>query len=270
MELQGKRVVITGASQGIGAALARAFADAGSSVVVAARSLDKLEAVAARSGGVAHQVDLLDQAQTERFVDDVEATHGPVDILINNAGIESTDAAAVADVDTIRDVVRLNVEAPMVLTRAVLPGMLDRGSGHLVFLSSLAGTASFPTMSHYAATKAAITNFAGSVRWETRKHGVGVTVVAPGPVDTDMWDRVEALSGGAGNIRRRFERLRLLPKLSPDVLAEQTVAAVRSGRRHVRHPKRLSTQFWLNEAPRRVVEMTLTGVRYDPAGRDRG
>ncbi len=269
MELEGKRVVVTGASQGIGAALARAFADAGSEVVLAARSVDKLEALAAETGGVAHPVDLLDEEQTARFVDEVEAAYGPIDVLVNNAGIETTEAAAATPVTTIRDVVRLNVEAPMVLTRCVLPGMLERRSGHLVYLSSLAGTASFPTMSHYAATKAAITNFAGSVRWETRKHGVGVTIVAPGPVDTDMWDRVEELGGGAGNIRRRFERLQLLPKLAPEALAEQTVAAVRDGKRHVRHPKRLSTQFWLNEAPRRIVELTLAGVRYDPTGRDR-
>lgn len=268
MELEGKWVVVTGASQGIGAALARAFATAGSEVVVAARSIDKLEALATEIGGVAHPVDLLDDGQTERFIEEVEATHGPIDVLINNAGIETTQAAAATDVGTIRDVVRLNVEAQMVLTRNVLPGMLERRSGHLVYLSSLAGTASFPTMSHYAATKAAITNFAGSVRWETRKHGVGVTIVAPGPVDTDMWDRVEELGGGAGNVRRRFEHLQLLPKLAPGDLAARTVEAVRSGKRHVRHPKRLSTQFWLNEAPRRIVELALTGVRYDPTGRD--
>lgn len=267
MQLEGKRVVITGASQGIGAALARAFAEAGSRVVLAARSVDKLEALAAETGGAAHPVDLLDDEQTEGFIAAVESSHGPIDVLVNNAGIETSESAATTDVATIRDVVRLNVEAPMVLTRSVLPGMLERRSGHLVFLSSLAGTASFPTMSHYAATKAAVTNFAGSVRWETRKHGVGVTIVAPGPVDTDMWDRVEELEGGAGNVRRRFEHLQLLPKLAPDDLAEQTVDAVRSGKRHVRHPKRLSTQFWLNEAPRRIVEAALTGVRYDPTER---
>ena len=267
MQLEGKRVVITGASQGIGAALARAFAEAGSRVVLAARSVDKLEALAAETGGAAHPVDLLDEEQTEVFIDDVERSHGPIDVLVNNAGIETSDSAATTDVATIRDVVRLNVEAPMVLTRNVLPGMLERRAGHLVFLSSLAGTASFPTMSHYAATKAAVTNFAGSVRWETRERGVGVTIVAPGPVDTEMWDRVEELEGGAGNVRRRFERLQLLPKLAPGELAEQTVAAVCTGKRHVRHPKRLSTQFWLNEAPRRIVELALTGVRYDPTER---
>ncbi len=268
MELSGKNVVITGASQGIGAALAREFADAGGRVILAARSVDKLEALAAETGGVAHPVDLLDPEQTERFIDDVEAAHGQIDVLVNNAGLDSSRPAAAEDVETIRRVTRLNLEAPMVLTRQVLPGMLERGSGHLVYLSSLAGTASFPTMSHYAATKSATINFAGSVRWEVRKHGVGVTVVAPGPVDTEMWDRYEDLHGSSGNIRRRFERLQLLPKLSPEALAERTVDAVREGRRHVRHPKRLSLNFWLNEAPRRIVEVALTGVRFDPTGRE--
>ncbi|WP_436795261.1 SDR family NAD(P)-dependent oxidoreductase [Actinospongicola halichondriae] len=268
MELRGKTVVVTGASQGIGAALARAFAAAGSTVVLAARSVDKLEALAAETGGLAHPVDLLDPEQTDRFIADVEAAHGPIDVLVNNAGLDSSRPAAAIEIQTIRRVTRLNVEAPMVLTRQVLPGMLERRSGHLVYLSSLAGTASFPTMSHYAATKAGIMNFAGSVRWEVRKHGVGVTIVAPGPVDTEMWDRYEDMTGTPGNVRRRFERLQLLPKLAPDVLADRTVAAVRDGKRHVRHPRRLSTNFWLNEAPRRIVEAALTGVRFDPTGRE--
>lgn len=268
MELHGRTVVVTGASQGIGAALAKAFTAAGSRVVLAARSVDRLEELAEETGGVSHPVDLLDPDQVERFIADVEERHGPVDVLVNNAGLDATEPAATIETETIRRVSRLNVEAPMVLTRQVLPGMLARRSGHLVFVSSLAGTASFPTMAHYAASKAAATNFAGSVRWEVRRHGIGVTVVSPGPVDTEMWDRVEATEGTAAKVRRRFEHLHLLPKIGPDELAARTIEAVQADRRHVRHPRRLSPMFWLDEAPRRLIELALTGVRFDPTGRE--
>ena len=264
MELDGRRVVVTGASQGIGAALARAFADTGARVVLVARSRDKLESLAAELGGTAHVADLLDPGQVDALVPDIERTHGTIDVLVNNAGVDAEDSAATADPETIRRLSRLNLEAPMVLTRHVLPGMIRRRGGHLVFVASLAGTASFPSMSHYSATKSGLLNFAGSVRWEVRRHGVGVTCLAPGPVDTDMWDRVEAVRGSGALVRRRFELLQLLPKADPDDIAARTVEAVRTGRRHVRHPRRLSANFWLNEAPRRIVELSLAGVRYDP------
>ena len=264
MELTGRTVVVTGASQGIGAALSRAFAAAGARVVLVARSRDKLESIAREIDGYVHVADLLDPQQVDDLVPGIEAEHGPIDVFTNNAGLDAAQPAATTDPELIRQVTRLNLEAPMVLTRHVLPGMLRRRRGHLVYVASLAGTASFPAMSHYSATKAGLLNFAGSVRWEVRRHGVGVTCVAPGPVDTDMWDRAEAMTGSGARVRRRFEILQLLPKTTPNDIARRTVDAVVDQRRHVRHPRRLSTNFWLNEAPRRIVELTLAGVRYDP------
>lgn len=264
MELTDRTVVITGASRGIGAALVRRFAAAGSRVVLAARDVDRLEELAEETGGVVHPVDLLDEAQAERFIPEVESAHGAIDVLVNNAGLDAEESCAVADVDLIRKVSRLNLEVPMVLTRQAAPGMIQRGAGHLVYLASLAGTASFPSMSHYGATKAGLLNFGGAARWELKRKGIGVTMVTPGPVDTEMWDRVEAITGSGAAVRRRFERLQLLPKADCGDLAADVVDAVRSGRRHVRCPKRLSANFWLNEAPRRIVEAALVGVRYDP------
>jgi short-subunit dehydrogenase len=264
MELDGRTVVVTGASQGIGAALARSFAEEGARVVLVARSRDKLEALAEEIDGVAHVADLLDPDRVDALVPEIEEAHGPIDVFVNNAGVDAMESAASADPALIRRVAQLNLEAPMVLTRHVLPGMLRRRRGHLVYVASLAGTASFPTMSHYAATKAGLLNFAGAVRWEVHRHGIGVTCLAPGPVDTEMWDRAEAATGSAALVRRRFEILQLLPKADPADIAARTVEAVRTGRRHVRHPRRLSANFWLNESPRRLVEALLTGVRYDP------
>ncbi|MFZ4720928.1 MAG: SDR family NAD(P)-dependent oxidoreductase [Ilumatobacteraceae bacterium] len=264
MELQGAHVLITGASRGIGAAMAHEFARAGARVSLAARSADALAEVASRTTGTAFAVDLLDEAATDGLVARVEAACGPIDVLVNNAGLESSQWLAREDPHSIRSVTRLNLEAPIVLSQAVLPGMLARGKGSLVYVSSLAGTSSFPGMTVYTATKGGITNFAGSVRMELRDTPVNVTLVAAGPVDTGMWDRLEE-EDRFDPILDRFNALHLIPKKSPELLARRTVAAVRADRRHVRVPRRLSATYWLGEAPRRISELLLTGVKLDPS-----
>lgn len=263
MELRGAHVLITGASRGIGAAMARAFADAGARVSLVARSADALAEVAAATKGTAFTADLLDDATAEGLIARVEAEAGPIDVLVNNAGLESRSMLARETADSIRDVLRLNMEVPAVLTQAVLPGMLARGKGSLVYISSLAGTAGFPGMTVYAGSKAGINNFAASVRVELRDTPVKVTLMAAGPVDTEMWDRLEEEDWSAP-ILRRFNVLRLLPKKSPQLMARRTVAAVVSGRRHVRVPRRLSATYWLGESPRRIAEWLLVGVKWDP------
>ncbi len=267
MELGDARVLVTGGSRGIGAALAEAFAAVGADVVVVARSADDLAAVAARTGGAAHVADLTDPAVVDGLVDLVEDRYGPVDVLVNNAGVETVDPVATVDPDAVRTAARLNLEAPMVLTRRVLPGMLQRGRGAVVFMSSLAGTAGFPGMGPYCATKAGLNNFASALRIELKGTPVTTTLVAPGPVDTRMWDAVEAASPSVQRTAGRFRKLQLIPKTTPDRLARRVVAATAAGRRHVRHPRRLTLNFWLGESPRRLTEVMLAGVRIDPLDR---
>ena len=120
MELVGARVLVTGGSKGIGAALARAYAAAGAHVVVAARASDELCAVADEVGGHAVVVDLTDVGAVEALVRVVEADYGPIDVLVNNAGMETTDMAAVIDPAVVRAATRLNLEAPMVLTLSLI------------------------------------------------------------------------------------------------------------------------------------------------------
>ncbi len=265
MELQGAHVLITGASRGIGAAMAREFAAAGARVSLVARSAGALAEVAAATGGTAFTADLLDPAAADGLVARVEAEVGPVDVLVNNAGLESRSMLARESAGSIRDVLRLNLEVPAILTQAVLPGMLARGKGSLVFISSLAGTAGFPGMTVYAGSKAGINNFAASARVELRDTPVNVTLMAAGPVDTEMWDRLEEEDWSAP-ILHRFNMLHLLPKKSPELMARRTVAAVKANRRHVRVPRRLSVTYWLGEAPRRIAEWLLVGVKWDPRG----
>jgi uncharacterized protein len=261
MKLEGAHVLVTGASRGIGDAMARHFASAGARVSVAARSADALGVIAHQISGTAFEVDLLDPAQVDALVPEVERRVGPIDVLVNNAGVEHTKWLHLEDVDRLREVIRLNLEAPVVLTRAVLPGMLERGRGHLVFTSSLAGTSGFPGLAAYSATKAGLNNFTAAIRLELRDTAIGTTLVAPGPIDTRMWDALEDQDELASMLRR-LRRLQLLPKKSPELIGRRTVAAVQNGSRHVRVPRRLSATFWLGESPRRITESLLKGVPF--------
>jgi short-subunit dehydrogenase len=263
MEINGSHVLITGGSRGIGAAMAAAFAKAGATVSVAARSTAGLEAVAGPIGAKTFTVDLSNQDETEELVPRVEADAGPIDILINNAGIETTEHFHTVGLDHLRQVARVNLEAPMVLTRQVLPGMLERNRGHLGYTSSLAATSGFPGLATYGATKAGLSNFVSAVRLELRDTNIHTTIISPGPVDTDMWDKVE-LASEISPVIKRLGTMQLIPKKSPEYLAKRTVMAVASNTRHVRTPKRLLTNFWLREAPARMTEMIMAGVEVGP------
>ena len=261
MDLTEKNVVITGASQGIGAKLAEHFSAAGANVMLIARSADKLAALAERLDGHWIEADLSEAANVDGLVDRCVDQLGHIDVWVNNAGVETQDAFANTQRDVIRVVARLNFEAPLMLTRDVLPHMVERGSGHIVQMSSVAGVIPFPGLTAYAGTKAGLTNFTESLRIELAGTGIGLTVVAPGPVDTAMWDRVEGADAYPAPALKRFRHLLFLPKVSPDKIAAATVAAVTKGERFVRIPARFGAYHMLNNAPRRMVAMALVGVK---------
>lgn len=243
--------------------MARGFASQGAIVSLVARSSDAIHSLATELGGRAYPTDLLDPQAVDELIPRVESDSGPLTVMVANAGLESTNFLVDTDVGLIRDLARTNLEVPMVLTRHVLPGMMQRDRGHLVYISSLAGTAGFPGQAAYCASKAGLTNFASAIRMETRDSNVGVTVVAPGPVNTGMWDQLED-ADNLTPILRRLKKLQLIPQVEPGLIADKTISAVQEGRRHVRTPARLAAQFWLNEAPRRMMETILTGVQTGP------
>lgn len=259
MELENAHVLVTGGSRGIGAALAKEFARAGATVSLTARTTDAIEELAGELGGRAFSADLLDPAAVDGLIADVEDAAGPIDVLVNNAGLEGHAWFHESDTETNRRIIHLNLEAPIVLTRNVLPGMIERGRGHLVFISSVAGTGGFPGATVYGATKAGLTNFVAALRIELAGSGVNTTVVAPGPVDTDMWDAIE----NDRALEPALDRLRLLhlfPTKSPEMLAKRSIRAVQADRRHVRVPRRLALNHWLREAPTRLNELVISGV----------
>lgn len=207
-ELEGRNAILTGASRGLGAMLARALAAEGVNLALAARSADALEEVrreAAARGvdAVALPTDLADTEQAGALAERAERELGPIDLLVNNAGVEFTAPFEDCPPWAIEATVRVNLLAAMLLTRAVLPGMLSRGRGHIVNMSSLAGKVGLPYQTAYASTKAALVMFTHSLRAELVDEPVGVSVVCPGYVaEEGMYARAVEIGGPAPRLQR--------------------------------------------------------------------
>ena len=196
MEIQGRIAVVTGAAGGIGGALVRALLDAGARAVVAADlSLAGVEAIAALDDGagrvLARVLDVTDGAATQRLVDEIEHALGPVDVWFANAGLAGGGGPEASD-ETWQRQWEVNLMAHVHATRALLPGWLARGEGHLVTTASMAGILTSLGDGVYAATKHAAVGYAEWLAITYGDRGVRVTCVCPGAVDTPM------LRGGAG------------------------------------------------------------------------
>ena len=262
MDPSGKRVLVTGASRGIGEAVARAFAGAGATVALVARNEAKLRALASElgDGATVHPTDLLEPAQVATLLHRVEDEAGPVDVVVNNAGIGVPSALWELDPSDLEQTVRLNLTVPLELCRQAIPRMLRRGRGHLVNVSSLASVATVAGMSHYAATKAGLAHGASALRHELKGLPIGVTTVLVGGVPTDMLIGGEAVYEPFHRGFVRLRRTQLVPDTPAAKLAAAVVEGVRRGRRTVYLPKRAAPFVGFVEAPRRIVELALTGV----------
>ena len=190
MNYAGKTIWITGASAGIGAALAQRLAREGASLALSARRADALERVAADlPSGTRRLVvpgDVTDLAQIPGWLARIEAELGPVDVLIANAGISQRSLVRDTSLEVYRRLMELDFFAPVELARTVLPGMLARGGGHVVVTSSVAGKFATPMRSGYCAAKFALHGFFDALRAETAKDGIVVTTIVAGPVQTDV------------------------------------------------------------------------------------
>src|SRR5918999_4085263 len=176
MNLGGRTALVTGASGGLGQAIARALVRRGASVVLTARRVEVLEPLAAETGGRALTCDLSDRASVERLVEEA----GPVDVLVANAGIPGSGPIESFSLGEIDRAIDVNLRAPMVLARLMCEGMAERGGGQIVFVSSLSGKAGTAGSSVYAATKFGLRGFAQGLREDLRPRGVGVSTVFPG------------------------------------------------------------------------------------------
>jgi short-subunit dehydrogenase len=176
VRLPGAVCLVTGASSGIGRATATALATRGARVVALGRDRERLE-------GVGERQVVWDLVEPEGLADEV----GPVDVLVNNAGFGW--AGPFAETPDVERLVAVNLVAPVLLARALVPGMVERGRGRVVNVASIAGFVGPREEAVYAATKGGLVAFGEALRYELRGTGVGVTLVAPGVVATEFFDR---------------------------------------------------------------------------------
>jgi len=226
--LADKVVLITGASGGIGRACAVAFFQAGAKVVATARSFDKLESLARQldpSRVLPIRLDVTDTGQRAAAITEARQRFGRIDVLVNNAGWASFAAVVNTPPEHVERMLALNFAAPIAMTQAVLPEMLERGSGQIINISSVVGVQAIPRMTVYSATKSALTGFSTGLRMELRGSGVDVINVAPGSTRTDFFDAAAAVDVKAA----RFGKT----QYSPERVARAVVRASRKRKRSV-------------------------------------
>jgi short-subunit dehydrogenase len=191
-KLQGKVVLITGASSGFGEDAARLFAKEGCKVVLAARRLEKLQALAAEiqsEGGeaIAIPVDVNQSAEIDVMVQTALDLYQQIDILFNNAGFGAMNWFEELDSQRhIETLIRVNLIGTILVTRAVLPDMIDRGSGHIINMGSVAGLIASPLITTYSASKYGVRAFTDSLRREVAPLGIKVSGIYPGPAETEF------------------------------------------------------------------------------------
>lgn len=186
---QGKSVVVTGASGGIGAACARKFVAEGARVVLAARTKEPLDRLSQELGEDVTQAvptDISDVGQCKHLLREAQARFGGVDVLVNNAGKNVRGHFENTSLDDILDMLDVNLRAPMVLTRIALPILRAQGSGTIVNVASLAGRLPLDEEATYSATKFALRIFSFALAEELRDTNIRISVVSPGPVDTSF------------------------------------------------------------------------------------
>jgi len=248
--LDGKVVVVTGGARGIGAATASALAGLGASVAIGDLDLDLAKGTAEEIGAVALPLDVTDRGGFTRFLDDVEKQLGPIDVLINNAGIMQLGLFEDEDDRTTARHLTINLHAVIHGTREAIRRMRPRGTGHIVNVASAAGKAGFPGGATYCATKHGVVGLSEAVRHELRGSGVEISVVMPAVVRTEL---------AAGLTESRF----IKPVEASDV-AEAIVKTLRRPRFDVFVPRSLDATFrFTRMLPRPAAEWVARTFKSD-------
>lgn len=222
--IQGSRVLLTGASSGIGAATARLLARSGATVGIVGRRAELLARVLEECRSFAPDcrswvADLGDLQVAERIVDEAVDAFGDLDVLINNAGIPRRQPVTVLTPDMLEETMRVNFLSPARMTLRILPRMIQRGEGTVVNVASLGGRLGIPQETAYCASKFALTGWSEAMAIDLFGTGVKVRLIQPGPIDTDIWDR-------PGERKALIE----VPKEPPSLVAEGILEAIESDR----------------------------------------
>jgi short-subunit dehydrogenase len=246
----GTRVLVTGASRGIGEAIARAFAARGCTLGLVARSRDRLEQVVASLPGDGHCALEGDVAEATSIATAVR-DFGDLDVLVANAGITHYMPFAELPLDKAEQMDRVNWLGTLYTVKAALPGMLERRRGHIVVISSGGGVRGFPHAAVYNGTKAAQRGFAEALRHELHGTGVSVTTVYPGEVETSLHDH---------ELDRMPAWYRLDRRSPPGPLAEKVVEAVERDRREVFYPPIVRLLRIVNGVAPRAADVMLRRI----------
>jgi short-subunit dehydrogenase len=215
-----QRALITGASSGIGKATALAFAQAGIHVALISRSSDPLLAVAAqaRQAGVeatAYAFDLCQTPQISEQIHKIATTFGPINILVNNAGMGYTATLADTSLSDWQRIIDLNLTSVFECTKAILPGMRQQGGGSIINVVSIAGQQVFPNWGAYCVSKFGLMALSKAFAAEERSHGIRVCAICPGAVNTPIWD--------TETVQADFDRSAML---TPEIVAQSILQAV--------------------------------------------
>ena len=220
MQFQDKVAVVTGGASGIGAACCRNFAERGAKVVVADLNGDGARAVAAEFGGLGIACNVGDEAEVNALVAEVESALGPIDIMFNNAGINSGRAILNTDLSVWQDQWQVNLMAHVYAVRAVMPGMIERGSGYLLHTASMAGILISHGNLPYTVSKHAVVGLAEYLSITHHHQGIRVSLLAPLGVRTPM----------LGDTSKPFAATATGPIKEPEEVAEQVATAVEEER----------------------------------------
>jgi len=228
MKIKEARIILTGATGGIGQALARELISHGAKIGLVGRQTEKLAQLVAElkeDGGetVAIAADLTQCEGRNHVIEQMQAHFGGTDILINNAGMSAFCDFVQLDPEREEQIFRTNALAPMQLTRAILPEMLVRGTGRIVNVGSTFGSIAFACFTSYSASKFALRGFSEGLRRELKDSGIGVTYVAPRAVNTEL---------NTSAVRRMADRVKMNMD-EPDLVAKQIVKAIMKDRKDV-------------------------------------
>jgi NAD(P)-dependent dehydrogenase (short-subunit alcohol dehydrogenase family) len=204
VKLEGRNAIVTGASQGLGLEIARAFVREGANVLVCARDRERIETAAAElHGAVVQCADVSNEHDVRELVARAESQFGQIHILVNNAGVYGPKGTiAEVEWDEWKRAIEINLYGSVLLCRAVVPHMRKHGYGKIIQLSGGGATNPLPRISAYAASKAAVIRFAETLAEETREFGIDVNSIAPGALNTRLLD--EVLEAGAEKVGADF------------------------------------------------------------------
>jgi short-subunit dehydrogenase len=228
--LQGGTALVTGASGGLGTHIARRLAREGMNVAVSGRREDALAGVVAELTAlgvraVAVPADLSELSTVDPLIDGVEAALGPIDVLVNNAGVEAVGAFTTYTREELTSMVDVNLTAPLLLTHRLTPGMLERERGHVVFIASVAGKIGPAFNEPYAATKAGLIGLTQSLRAEYSDAPIGFSVVCPGFIAGDgMYARM---------VEQGHSSNRMMGETTTEKVSEAVVHAIREDRAEI-------------------------------------